>query len=74
LKAAHARVVWLCAQPATLLERVRNGVHRPLLDEDPAAMLANMQDTRESLYRDVADAIVSVDHRTIGEVVEAVLR
>jgi len=29
---------------------------------------------REALYREVADAIVLVDHRTPFEVVEAVLR
>jgi hypothetical protein len=33
-----------------------------------------MHDTRADLYREVADAIVLVDHRSVGEVVEAVLR
>ena len=30
--------------------------------------------TREPLYREVADVIVSVDGRTVHDVVEAVLR
>ena len=71
---SEARVVWLCAQPSTLVERVKSGFHRPLLDDDPAGTLQRMYTTREPLYREVADAIVLVDQRTIGEVVEAVLR
>ncbi len=57
-----------------LVERVTSGAHRPLLDDDPAGTLQQMHDTREALYREVADAIVLVDHRSVGEVVEAVLR
>jgi shikimate kinase len=33
-----------------------------------------MAETREPLYREVADAIVLVDGRSLGDVVEAVLR
>jgi shikimate kinase len=71
---SDARVVWLCADPATLVERVKGGGHRPLLDADPAGTLQRMYVEREPLYREVADAIVLVDHRSVGEVVEAVLR
>lgn len=74
LRAANAKVVWLCADPATLVERVKSGVHRPLLDGDPEGTLRTMAATRESLYRDVADAIVSVDNRSIADIVEAILR
>jgi len=74
LKQANARVVWLCATPDVLLHRVTSGMHRPLLDDDPAGTLQRMHAQREALYREVADAIVLVDHRSPGEVVEAVLR
>ncbi|HSB86169.1 MAG TPA: shikimate kinase [Ilumatobacteraceae bacterium] len=74
LKRSNAKVVWLCASPALLAERVTSGGHRPLLDDDPAGTLQRMHDDRETMYREVADAIVLVDHRSIGEVVEAVLR
>lgn len=69
-----ARVVWLCADPVNLVERVRGGGHRPLLDEDPAGTLQLMFREREALYREVADAIVLVDNRSVSDVVEAVLR
>lgn len=74
LRAANARVVWLCADPATLVERVRAGSHRPLLDDDPGGTLQRMFVERSPLYREVADAIVLVDSRSPSEVVEAVLR
>lgn len=74
LAKSGARVVWLCADPANLVARVRGGGHRPLLDEDPAGTLQLMFREREALYREVADAIVLVDNRSISDVVEAVLR
>lgn len=74
LRESGARVIWLSADPAVLVERVRNGMHRPLLDADPAGTLQRMWDQREPLYREVADAIVSVDGRSIVDVAEAVLR
>lgn len=74
LRASGARVVWLCADPDTLVERVKGAGHRPLLDADPAGTLQRMAEQREPWYREVADAIVLVDHRSVGDVVEAVLR
>ncbi len=74
MRESGARVVWLCADPATLVERVGSAGHRPLLDDDPAGTLQRMMQDREAFYREVADAIVLVDHRSVSEVVEAVLR
>ncbi len=74
LKAARARVVWLCASTSTLVGRVRSGGHRPLLDGDPEAALTRMAADREAFYREVADACVSTDGRSPSEVLEAVLR
>ncbi len=74
LASSRARVIWLRIEPDALEQRVRNRTHRPLLDGDPAAALRAMWAEREPLYREVADAIVSVEHRSVAEVVEAVLR
>jgi len=68
------RVVWLLAGPDQVRERIRASAHRPLLDGDPEATLQQMWADREALYREVADAIVSVEQRSLNEVVEAVLR
>lgn len=71
---ADAHVVWLLADEELLVERVRNGAHRPLLDDDPEATLRRMLAEREELYQEVADAIVSVDKRSVSDVAKAVLR
>ncbi len=75
LRESGAKVVWLAADPAVLVERVRSGGHRPALDDDPAGTLLRMQHEREALYREVADLVITVDGtRTVGDVAEAVLR
>jgi shikimate kinase len=74
LAESDAHVVWLLANVDLLVTRVKNGVHRPLLDDDPEGMLRQMYTDREPLYTEVADAVVLVDHRSINEVAQAVLR
>jgi shikimate kinase len=74
LRDAKAKVVWLRADPSTLVDRVRSGMHRPSIEHDPEGVLKSMNELREPLYREVADMIVSVDGRSVHEVVEAVLR
>ncbi len=74
LTSSGAYVVWLLADVDVLVHRVRNGGHRPLLDDDPEGTLRQMYTDREPLYRDVAGAIVSVDSRSVNEVAQAVLR
>ena len=74
LKGDRAHVVWLLADVELLLDRVRAGMHRPLLDDDPEGVLRQMYADRHELYQEVADAIVSVDHRSINDVAGAVLR
>jgi shikimate kinase len=74
LHGPEAHVVWLCSEVDVLLDRVRSGGHRPLLDDDPEAALRRLYDERAPLYQEVADAIVSVDNRSVNDVVRAVLR
>jgi shikimate kinase len=74
LRGAGAHVVWLLADVDLLLDRVKAGMHRPLLDEDPEGTLRKMYEERSGLYQEVADAIVSVDNRSINDVAGAVLR
>jgi shikimate kinase len=74
LSESDAYVVWLLADVDVLLRRVRSGGHRPLLDDDPEGTLRRMFTEREPLYREVADAIVSVDNRSVNEVAHAVVR
>jgi shikimate kinase len=65
-------VVWLRADPSTLESRVRSGLHRPLLDEDPAGVLRRLASQRAPLYAEVADLVVDVDDIRIDDVVERI--
>jgi shikimate kinase len=56
-----------------LVARATRGEHRPLLDDDPAGVLADMAADRDPLYREVSGAVVEVGDRTVDEVVHDVL-
>jgi len=71
---ASARaVVWLRAAPATLAARVGSGEGRPLLADDPAAALAELDAVRRPLYGEVADVVVDVDDLDASTVVDRIL-
>ena len=48
-------VVWLHAPPDVLAERAERGPHRPWLEGDAAAWIAEASVEREPLYREVAE-------------------
>lgn len=66
-------VVYLSAAVETLVERVRSGGHRPLLADDPEAVLRRLGAERQGLYEAMADATVVVDDLTTEQVAECVL-
>lgn len=68
-------VIWLRARPETLVARVRAAAdeHRPLLDDDPAGMLVQMERQRRPLYEEVADEVVDVDDLSPEAVAAAVV-
>ncbi|MEO9140023.1 MAG: shikimate kinase [Jatrophihabitans sp.] len=68
LTASDTTVVLLRASLTTLKRRVGDGRSRPLLAEDPAARLADLERTREPLYRQFATVTVDTDGRTPGQV------
>lgn len=73
LKSGGAFVVWLTADPSTLVARAQRGHHRPLLDGDADAVFQAMAIERESMYRDVADVTVDAGERSIDDVATAVI-
>ena len=68
------QVIWLRADPDVLAERVRNGVHRPLLADDPAQVLHDLDAARRELYQEVADHVVDTAGRSPDEVLAEVER
>ena len=65
-------VVWLRADPATLVPRVRRGLHRPLVREDPLGVLTRLDEERAGLYREVAHEVVDVEGRGASEIAELI--
>ena len=53
-------VVYLHGTPQFLASRVQAKPHRPLLGDDPLAVMTEMYERRDPWYREVADAIVEV--------------
>lgn len=60
--------VYLHGTPEFLASRVQAKAHRPLLGDDPLAVMAQMYEQRDRWYREVADAVVEVrPHHEAGE-------
>ncbi|HEY4929160.1 MAG TPA: shikimate kinase [Acidimicrobiales bacterium] len=70
---SQAMVVWLRAEPATLADRVGPGDGRPLLVDDPAARLSELDAVRRPLYEEVADVVVDVDGLDPSRVADRIL-
>ena len=71
---AAGTVVWLRADPSVLADRVRHGLHRPLLADDPVAVLRRLDADRRDLYESVAHHIVDTAQRKPEDVVDAIVR
>jgi shikimate kinase len=65
-------VAWLRADPATLAARVARGPARPLLGDDPEAVLRAMEQQRHRLYAEVADYAVDVDRLPPADVAASI--
>ncbi|HUY66427.1 MAG TPA: shikimate kinase [Acidimicrobiales bacterium] len=73
LLARSGTVVWLRADPRVLARRVGSGEGRPLLDDDPATALVELDRVRRPLYASVAAVTVDVDELSPRQVVDRVL-
>ena len=64
--AAGGTVIYLCAQPEDLYERVRQDHNRPLLaTADPLDRLRQLYVQRDPLYREVADLVVDTGRQSV---------
>jgi shikimate kinase len=73
LLTAGGTVVWLRADPSTLAGRLGSGAGRPLLGDEPAARLVELDAVRRPLYEEVADVVVDVDDLDPSRVVDRIL-
>ena len=64
--AARGTVVYLCARPEDLYERVRQDRNRPLLaTRDPLGRLRELHAERDPLYRAIADVVIDSGRQNI---------
>lgn len=73
LDQAGVFVVWLRAEVDTLVGRVREGDHRPLLDDNPHAVLEEQAETRSGRYLALADLVLDVEDRSAEDLADAVV-
>ncbi|MGH9301854.1 MAG: shikimate kinase, partial [Acidimicrobiales bacterium] len=71
--ADSGQVVWLRADIGTLARRVGDGQGRPLLGEDPAAALAELERWRRPLYQELAKVVVDVDRHSPEDLVDVIV-
>lgn len=68
-------VVWLTAEPETILERVKHDDSRPLLRGNKnVEFIGNLLEQRYSKYKAAADAAVATDHRTVKDICGEIIR
>ena len=70
----HGRVIYLRARLESLWERTRHDTNRPLLAApDPRAVLAQLLEKRDPLYREAAHVIVDTGSQSASTAVNRVL-
>lgn len=67
-----ATVIWMRAPIDVLVGRTSRGTHRPALANDPLGTLTKMESDRQSIYAEVADAIVDCT-QPISGVIDSIL-
>jgi shikimate kinase len=65
--AARGTVIYLCAHPEELYQRVRHDRNRPLLATlDPLERLRELYQERDCLYRSIADLVVDTGRQSVA--------
>jgi shikimate kinase len=66
-------VLYLTSQLDTLLDRLKTDKSRPLLQvEDPRKKLSEIVLARDSLYREIANHVISTDTLTIHQIIQTI--
>ncbi len=69
------KIVFLTATPETILERVKNGKDRPLLNGHMnVEYISELMEKRRQMYEDAADVKVATDGKTVGEICTEIIR
>ena len=70
----NGRVVLLTADPATILERVKDSNERPILNNNMnVEFISSLMEKRRERYRQVADVTVETDGKSIDEICDEII-
>lgn len=69
------KIIFLTATPETILERVKNGKDRPLLNGHMnVEYIAQLMEKRREMYENAADVKISTDGKTVGEICTEIIK
>ena len=75
LLASRGTVFYLHTPLNTQVERTSKDKDRPLLkDQDPEKVLADLQESRQSLYEEVADHIIDTENKSGSQVANEIVK
>ena len=70
----NSHVVWLCAKPETILERVRHSHDRPLLEgRKNMEYITELMEARREKYEAAADLRVAVDQKSAETIADEII-
>lgn len=68
------KIVFLTARPETILERVKDGTDRPLLNGHMnVEYIEQLMEKRRALYEGAADIKISTDNKTVEEICKEII-
>lgn len=69
------KIIFLTATPQTILERVKNGKERPLLNGHMnVEYISELMEKRRQFYEDASDVKVATDNKTVGEICTEIIQ
>ena len=70
----NGRVILLCAEPETVLARLKDDHSRPLLENNKNVdFIRGLMEKRRARYEAAADIIIHTDHKDVREICDEIL-
>ena len=70
----NGRVILLCAEPETVLTRLKEDHSRPLLENNKnVEFVSGLMEKRRAKYEAAADIIIRTDHKSVQEICDEIL-
>jgi len=68
------KIVFLCATPETIYERVKDNTDRPILNGNMnVEFIAQLMEKRRALYEEAADILIDTDGKNVEEICDEII-